>query len=52
MESIIIATVLVAVVCGSLGYAVADQNDRVMGLVLGLILGPIGVLIAAVTRKK
>ena len=36
----------VAIICGILGYMVASDDDKVMGTILGLLLGPFGVLIS------
>jgi len=38
--------ILVAIICGILGYMVASDDDKVMGTILGLFLGPFGVLIS------
>ena len=43
--------IVLALVCGGLGYAVAAEDKKGLGAVLGLLLGPIGVLIAAVMKK-
>ena len=40
-------------ICGGLGYAVAgDESKKGLGAVLGVMLGPLGILIAAVACKK
>jgi len=38
--------ILVAIICGVLGYMIASDDNKVMGGVLGLVLGPFGVLIS------
>lgn len=43
---------IVALVCAGLGYAVATEDKKVLGAVLGLILGPIGVIVAALLKKS
>ena len=49
MELIFLAAVIGAFVCGIVGYAIADQKNAGMpGFWLGLLLGPIGIVIAAV----
>jgi uncharacterized membrane protein YeaQ/YmgE (transglycosylase-associated protein family) len=51
--SFLIAVLVVCFVCGALGYAVGDQkNQGGLGAVLGIMLGPVGVLIAAVLPKS
>jgi hypothetical protein len=42
--------IIVAVVCAGLGYAVATEENKVMGAVLGGSLGPIGVIVAAILK--
>ena len=42
--------IIVAVVCAGLGYAVATEENRVLGVVLGGLLGPIGVIVAAILK--
>jgi hypothetical protein len=42
--------IIVAVVCAGLGYAVATEENRVLGVVLGALLGPIGVIVAAILK--
>ena len=42
MEIIAIA----AVICAVLGYIIASDNNKPMGAILGLFLGPLGVLIS------
>tara|TARA_R110000851_G_scaffold9707_8_gene35860 strand:+ start:2049 stop:2195 length:147 start_codon:yes stop_codon:yes gene_type:complete len=44
--------ILFALVCAVLGYAVATEENKVMGVVLGLILGPIGIIIAAIMKTE
>lgn len=48
MEIFVIIVILL--VCGGLGSAVAPKNKTEAGFVLGLMLGPIGILIAAVMK--
>ncbi len=43
---------LLLIICAALGYAVAGKNKKGLGLILGLILGPLGVLIAAVACRE
>jgi hypothetical protein len=38
--------IVVALICAGLGCALASDENKVMGTVLGLILGPIGVIVA------
>jgi hypothetical protein len=41
------------IVCGFLGYAVAHtRNQGGLGLVLGLLLGPLGILVAALLPRQ
>jgi len=42
--------ILVAIGCGVLGYMIASDDNKVMGGVLGLALGPLGVLISALLK--
>jgi hypothetical protein len=44
--------VVVALICAGLGYAVASDENKVIGAVLGLILGPIGVIVAVLMKDK
>lgn len=42
-----------ALICGCLGMAVASgKNQAGMGFALGLLLGPLGILIAVLLPKK
>ena len=38
---------IVAIICAGLGYAIATEDNKVMGAILGGLLGPIGVIVAA-----
>ena len=49
MELLIILIVWCGI-CGGLGYAVAKDDNKGLGAVLGIILGPIGVIVAAVMK--
>jgi hypothetical protein len=42
--------IIVAVVCAGLGYAIATEENKVMGTILGGLLGPIGVIVAAILK--
>ena len=42
--------IIIAVVCGVIGAMIAD--DKVMGAFLGAMLGPIGLVIAAIMKGK
>ena len=46
----IVVVILVLGVCSLLGYAVASDRNKGLGAVLGFLLGPIGILIAAVVK--
>ena len=39
------------VICSALGYAVAGTRKKTLGAVLGFLLGPFGILIAAIACK-
>ena len=43
---------VIAIICGILGAAIADENDRLMGVILGALLGPIGLIIVAIVKGK
>jgi hypothetical protein len=51
MEFLLVATivgVVIAGICAMLGYAVGTQRGQgPLGMVLGLFLGPIGILVAS-----
>jgi hypothetical protein len=38
-------------ICGALGYAVSGKEKKVLGTILGVLLGPLGVVAAAVACK-
>ena len=38
-------------ICSALGYAVAGTRKKALGAILGLFLGPFGILIAAIACK-
>ena len=43
--------IIIWIICGVLGYAVTSNPDkRVLGAALGFLLGPIGVIAAAVVK--
>ena len=42
--------IVFAIICGVIGAVIAD--DKVMGAVLGALLGPIGLVIVAVMKGK
>jgi hypothetical protein len=43
--------IIIWIICGVLGYAVSSNPDkRVLGAVLGFLLGPLGVIAAAVLK--
>lgn len=48
----IVFVLIVVLICGGLGSAVSHESKKGLGFVLGLLLGPIGVLIAAVGLRK
>tara|TARA_R110000772_G_scaffold139702_1_gene248848 strand:- start:271 stop:411 length:141 start_codon:yes stop_codon:yes gene_type:complete len=41
---------IAAIICAGLGYAVATEENKVMGAILGCVLGPIGVIIAVFVK--
>lgn len=41
---------MVACMCGALGAAIASDENKMMGFILGCLLGPIGVIVAAVMK--
>jgi len=41
---------LVVIGCGVLGYMAASDGNKIVGGVLGLALGPLGVLISALLK--
>ena len=45
------ATFILLAVCSFLGYAVAGSKKKALGAVLGLFLGPLGVLISAIACR-
>lgn len=50
MEMIVLVLIL-WIIFGALGYAVASNENKGVGIMLGVLLGPIGILIAAVMRR-
>lgn len=47
----ILLLVIFGLCCGAASYAIAREDSKVMALVLGLILGPIGLLVSAIALK-
>ena len=43
---------VIAIICGILGAAIADENNRLMGALMGALLGPIGLIIVAIIKGK
>jgi len=47
----ILLLLILGLCCGAASYAIASDENKGMGLVLGLILGPIGLLVTAIALK-
>lgn len=43
--------IIVALVCCGLGYAIAPDDKKGLGAILGLLLGPIGLIVAALLKS-
>lgn len=43
--------IFVWLICAALGYAVAGSSKKGLGTLLGLLLGPLGVLISAIACR-
>ena len=50
MEFIVVA-LIVGLVCGLISVSFAKESDQTLAFFLGLLLGPFGVLIAAILRR-
>ena len=48
----LIGLILWCSLCGGLGYAVAGDDKKGLGAMLGVLLGPLGILIAAIACRK
>lgn len=49
----LIPLVVVCAVCGGLGYAIGGQKGQAgMGRALGVLLGPLGVLVAVLLPRS
>lgn len=44
--------IIMSLVCGGLGYAIAGDESKPLGIVLGLLLGPLGLVVAALAARK
>ena len=43
---------ILALICGAIGYMLSTDENKTMGTTLGLLLGPLGVVAAAVMSNK
>ena len=41
-----------AICCAFASGAIASENNRTLGVVLGLVLGPIGLIVTAIALSK
>ena len=48
----LVGAIVVAAASAALSHAVADRQQKSLGLALGLFLGPLGVLVAAVACRR
>lgn len=42
--------IIFSAICGGVGYAVASEQNKAAGAILGLVFGPIGIVVAAVMK--